>query len=82
MELGNILQDVKEDSNKKITGITDEEANELINLEEYSGLEKKVEKYEDEENFTEVWLFKISEQNQATKIFRKFKYRIKIQIYR
>lgn len=76
MELGDVLQDVKESSVNKLTGISNEEANELINLGEYEGLEKRVAKYEDEENFTEVWLFKISEQNQASKIFRKFNNRI------
>ena len=76
MELGNVLQDVKEDSVNQLTGLSDEEANQLIDLGEYAGLEKKVAKYEDEDEFTEVWLFKISEQSQATKIFRKFNHRI------
>ena len=76
MVLGDILQQVKENEVKKLTGITDAEAESLINLKEYSGLEKKVARYEDADEFTEIWLFKISKEEQAVNLFRMFNERI------
>lgn len=74
--LGNILQEVKEGNERNLTGLTDIEANKLFNLKDYSGLEKKVAQYESEDEYTEIWLIKISKQEQATSIFRMFNERI------
>lgn len=74
--LGDILQNVKEENINQLLGIDDSKANELIDLEGYKGLEKKVAKYEDNNEYTEIWLLKISERSQPIKIFRKFNERI------
>ena len=76
MVLGDILNQIKKSEVEGLKGISDTEANNLIDLKEYVGLEKKVAKYEDDDEFTEVWLFKISKQEQAVEIFRMFNDRI------
>ena len=48
MVLGDVLQQVKQEE-KKLTGITDSEAEKLVDLREYSGLEKKVARYVDDD---------------------------------
>lgn len=75
--LGDILQSVKTNEIKNLEGISDVEANKMFDLEEYAGLEKKVAKYESKNEYTEIWLIKVSKkETQAIEIFRKFEERI------
>lgn len=74
--LNDILQHIKNDEVNKLEAIEDNEANELLNLRNYVGLEKRVAQYIGEDEFTEVWLLKISEEAQAIDLFRMFDERI------
>ena len=76
IKLGKLMQDVKDQNIDKLIGIEDSKANELLNLREYVGLEKMVAQYVDNENFTEIWLFKISKEAESIDLFRIFNSRI------
>ena len=70
--LGDILQEVKDNNVKELKGLTDTEINGLMELEWYNGLEKRVAKYESKDEYTEIWLIKLSNDSQALEFFRKF----------
>lgn len=74
--LTNILQTVKDNNTKELVAIEDSKANELMDLKEYVGLEKKVAQYISTEELTEIWLFKISKESQSLDLFRMFDDRI------
>lgn len=74
--LGDILQEVKDNNIKNLKGVNNTAANGLMDLEWYEGLEKKVAKYESKDEYTEVWLLKISNDSQSVNFFRKFNERI------
>lgn len=76
INLGDLLQNVKNKAIENLQPVKDEDANMLLNLEEYLGLEKRIAKYETENEYTEIWLLKISQENQAIDIFRMFNNRI------
>lgn len=76
INLTDVLKNVKDIAINGLKVISDIEANELIHLDEYEGLEKRVAMHESEDEYTEIWLLKISEDEQASKIFRKFDKRI------
>lgn len=76
IELKDILQDVKNDSIGKLVPIEDSKANEMLNLRNYVGLEKMVAQYVSDNEFSEIWLLKISEESQVLDLFRIFNERI------
>lgn len=76
INLGDILQNVKNVAIQNLVPIKNEEADILLNLGEYSGLEKRVAKYESKNEYTEIWLLKISKESQSIDLFRMFNNRI------
>ena len=76
LSLGSIMQSVQLNSVKNLVAVEDSKANELLNLREYVGVEKMVARYVSDEEFTEIWLLKVSEEGQAPILFRIFNERI------
>lgn len=76
LSLGSIMQSVQENVVENLVAVEDEVANELLNLREYVGVEKMVARYVSNEEFTEIWLLKVSEEGQAPILFRIFNERI------
>lgn len=76
INLGDILQNVKNRVISELLPVKNEEADMLLNLEEYAGLEKRVAKCETQNEYTEIWLLKISKEPQSIDIFRMFNNRI------
>lgn len=76
MNLGDLLQNVKSGEVAELKPVKNETADELLDLKEYKGLEKRVAIYESDTEYTEIWLFKISSEPQALDIFRMFNDRI------
>ena len=77
--LSEILAHVKKTALEGLKGIADSEANNLLDLREYAGLEKHVAISNEANEYAEIWLFKISKLGDAENIFRLFDERIKNQ---
>lgn len=76
IDLGDLLQNVKSGEILELAPVTNEMADAYLDLKEYAGLEKRVAKYESKDAYTEIWLFKISNESQSLDIFRMFNDRI------
>ena len=70
------MQNIKNTEIKDLKLVQEDKANELFDLKEYEKLEKIVAQYATEEKFTEVWLFQMEQNTEASMLFRIFDERL------
>ena len=76
--LNKTMQNMRDYKLQNLKGISDTNANKLLDLDAYKGLEKRVAISEDENEYSEIWLVKLSKKDDEVGIFEKFKSRSEI----
>ena len=76
--LNKTMQNMRDYKLQNLKGISDINANKLLDLDAYKGLEKRVAISEDENEYSEIWLVKLSKKDDEVGIFEKFKSRSEI----
>ena len=76
--LNKTMQNMRDYKLQNLKGISDINANKLLDLDEYKGLEKRVAVSESENEYSEIWLIKLSKKDDEVGIFEKFKSRSEI----
>ena len=69
IKLSNLLLAVRGDGFKNLKGINDDDANRLVDLRDFEGLEKRVAISDSQNEYTEIWLLKISDRSQIVDLF-------------